>query len=129
MMDPEILRIHRAAMTFYDAADRARKRHRPLAAQRRYARAATLETRAADMLAAISDRPALDLTRSILHKSAAWMAIRAGDLDTAARLVYQGLAVRPHPAIAGELNQAGDEVAKLKAMRESVGATELAAEY
>lgn len=64
------------------------------------------EVRAADML---RDRHDCEPTRAVLHRSAAWLAIDAGDYDRAVRLAEEGLRGRQLPAwCRAELNEVRD---------------------
>ena len=74
------------------------------------ARAATLareafglEAQAADL---VPDGAASEPTRSILYRSAAWLALQANLPDEALRLAERGLAGSPPALIAAELEEA-----------------------
>jgi hypothetical protein len=66
-----------------------------------YADALTLERQAAER---ISIDPAHEPTRSILYRSAAWMAVKVGDTREAARLAREGLAGFPPASVEAELH-------------------------
>ena len=66
------------------------------------------EAAAADLMA---DEP-IEPTRSVLHRSAATLAWRCQDYDTARKLIYRALDGNPPPAIEWELE---DLLAKVQA--------------
>ena len=61
-----------------------------------------LERRAADRIARAQES---EPTRSILYRSAAWMAVHAGEPDEALRLAREGLAGFPPQRVQAELDE------------------------
>ena len=61
-----------------------------------------LERQAADR---IPNARESEPTRSILYRSASWMAVHAGEPDEALRLAREGLAGFPPPSVAAELHE------------------------
>lgn len=92
--------LHREAMRHLDDAFAARQRNAADEAARFLRLALQSEREAADVLA--SDL-ALEPTRSVLHRSAATIAIEAGEFDSAERLICRALAGHPPSDIAEEL--------------------------
>lgn len=98
LADPRLADLHQAAMVFHDAAQAARRvgengvtggaMHVALRFERRAARMAPRD---------------LEPTRSVLHRSAAWMAIDCGLLAEAKELAREGLDGHPPEEIAEEL--------------------------
>lgn len=61
-----------------------------------------LERQAADRIPRAQES---EPTRAILYRSAAWMAVHAGEPDEALRLAREGLAGFPPPSVAAELDE------------------------
>ena len=103
--------LHRAAMEWFDIASEVATVSGCDAARNEYRNAFEFEAEAARRLA-----PRLDFepTRSVIHRSAAAIAIRSGDYPEAERLVTVALAGHPHPEIAEELR---DMLAQITAER------------
>ena len=85
-------------MAHADHAILAQRRRDLAVAARHWKAAAGLEARAA---ALTTDEP----SRSILYRSAAWLAVHAGDLPRARTLARTGLAGHPSTDIAAELRE------------------------
>jgi hypothetical protein len=96
----EIDRLHHEAMELVDQAMLARQRGEAEAAVKFTQAAFAKEQSAADMIA-----PRLDLepTRSVLHRSAAALAIACSELRTSEQLIGRALAGNPPADIADEL--------------------------
>ena len=105
-LKPKVKRLHREAMSFVDEATVARlygEREKYLRLTRQaYAR----EKSAADLMINDDDQ----LSRSVLHRSAATLAWRCGKYDEAEKLIYRALAGNPPPAIEWELEDLLAEV-------------------
>jgi tetratricopeptide (TPR) repeat protein len=95
----QINELHEEAMDLADEGDRAKKRGDYAAAQTLYRRALELETHAADETP-IGTEP----TRSILYRSAAWLAIYCHLESEAEKLALKGLESAPS-GIAAELRE------------------------
>jgi hypothetical protein len=91
---------HEHAMELADRALEARRRGNGKAAQEYFQEALADERRAAEMVA-----PDLDAepTRSVLHRSAASLAVECGELREAERLIAVALSGMPPDEIAEEL--------------------------
>ncbi|MGA9381769.1 MAG: hypothetical protein WBV73_23655 [Phormidium sp.] len=98
MQDVETL--HREAMELVDQAVLARQRGDAEAVIALSRAAFTKERAAADLVA---DRFDLEPTRSVLHRSAAVLAIECGELRDAERLIGRALAGNPPDDITDEL--------------------------
>jgi len=92
--------LHRAAMEFVDQAVLARQEG-DVARVAELAQAAFGKERAAADL--VADRLDLEPTRSVLHRSAATLAVECGQLRDAERLIGRALAGNPPDDIANEL--------------------------
>lgn len=92
--------LHDRAMAVADDADAAASRGDDAEAQRLYRQALALDRAAADLTAARTD---LELTRSILHRSAASLALLASEYRECERLVCRALAGDPPADLADEL--------------------------
>ncbi len=103
--------IHRKAMSYTDYAAIAR-RYNDLEIQGELLyRAFELERQAAEMLA---DRFDDQLTRSVMYRSAASLAMQCGEYSEAERLISVGLEGTPPSSIAQELRDLKKEVGNLK---------------
>jgi len=96
----DLMDIHREAMRFVDHALRLRREGDQHGAREQFRKALDCESRAAAMA---SPDLAMEPTRSVLHRSAASLALECGDLRAAERLVITGLAGNPPEEIADEL--------------------------
>lgn len=95
--------LHDEAMAIADEGDRARRTGDHPEAREYFARAMALERRAAD---AETTQP----SRSILYRSAAWLALEAEDAVEAERLAACGLSDREVPdRVKGELRAVAEE--------------------
>lgn len=92
--------LHERAMELADEADRARRQGDEGRRQEFLRRAFTLECAAAELV-----EPARDLepSRSVLHRSAASLALESGRTEEAARLTRIALEGNPPPEIRAEL--------------------------
>ena len=106
--------LHDRAMELYEAALVARHRGDELRTRDLLHKALELETAAADSVAADTS---LEPTRSVLHRSAASIALQAGEHATAKRYVERGLDGRPPAEIRGELEKLYSLVITLQAER------------
>jgi hypothetical protein len=98
MQDVEIL--HREAMELVDQAFLARQRGDTTVALELTKSAFSQERTAADLVANLFD---LEPTRSVLHRSAATLAIECLELRQAEKLIGRALAGNPPDDIANEL--------------------------
>ncbi|RUT04048.1 hypothetical protein DSM106972_049620 [Dulcicalothrix desertica PCC 7102] len=98
MKDVEIL--HREAMELVDQAFLARQRGDATAALELTKAAFSQEQAAADLVANLFD---LEPTRSVLHRSAATLAVECSFLREAEKLIGRALAGNPPDDIADEL--------------------------
>ncbi|GAA6620758.1 hypothetical protein [Scytonema sp. NUACC26] len=98
MQDVEIL--HREAMELVDQAFLARQRGDAIVALELTKAAFFQERAAADLVANLFD---LEPTRSVLHRSAAVLAVECSQLRSAERLIGRALAGNPPDDIANEL--------------------------
>ena len=102
--------VHDEAMAIADQGDRARRCGDHSGAREHFAQAMALERRAAD---GETTQP----SRSILYRSAAWLALEAEDAAEAERLAACGLADREVPErIKGELRAVAED-ARLRLVR------------
>ncbi|OUC13649.1 MAG: hypothetical protein B0A82_16110 [Alkalinema sp. CACIAM 70d] len=92
--------LHQQAMDFAEAATVARLRGAPEEAAQLIRQAFEQETQAAALIASAVDA---EPTRSVLHRSAASLAIECGELRIAERLIATALSGNPPPEIAEEL--------------------------
>ena len=99
--------LHEQAMDLSDQADVAKKQGQHEEASKLYNQAAQLEARAARYFE--NDFTA-EPTRAILYRSAAALAIDAGDKATAKRLIHQALAGFPPQEIENELTELLDRI-------------------
>lgn len=92
--------LHQHAMDLAEEAAIARLRGASEQAEQLTRQAFEQETRAAALVANILDA---EPTRSVLHRSAASLAIECGELQAAERLIATALTGNPPPEIAEEL--------------------------
>lgn len=96
----QIQTLHQQAMDLAEAAAVARLRGAIEQAVQLTRQAFEQETQAANLIASVLDA---EPTRSVLHRSAASLAIECGELRTAERLIATALSGSPPPEIAEEL--------------------------
>jgi len=112
-----IRELHEKAMDMAETASVARLRGDAGHAEQLYRQALGYEARAAGMVPAL---PSCEPSRSILHRSAASLALDCGELREAERLVAAGLAGHPPEDIADELRDllrsVADNVVKTRDM-------------
>ena len=101
-MTDYLFELHTAAMDFMDDAESARKKGDLVAAHKYWEKAWTLERSYA---LAIPNEPAFQLTRSILFRSAGWLAIESGKYQEAIELITKILAENPHPDVVTQLEE------------------------
>jgi tetratricopeptide (TPR) repeat protein len=94
--------LHRKAMESADLAVIARRRGDSTAAMNFFHQAFERERAAAELVA--SDL-SLEPTRSVLHRSAAALALESGEYSEASRLISAALDGNPPPKILEELNR------------------------
>jgi hypothetical protein len=92
--------LHHKAMRLADEAEAARRQGNVQVAQERLRQAFDHERQAADL---VSRDFSLEPTRSVLHRSAASLALECGALRDAERLIAAALSGEPPPEIAEEL--------------------------
>ena len=92
--------LHQQAMDLAEAAAIARLRGVPEQAAQLTRQAFEQETHAAALIAGTLDA---EPTRSVLHRSAASLAIECGEVQAAERLIAIALSGNPPPEIAEEL--------------------------
>jgi hypothetical protein len=103
----QVKKLHRAAMRLVDEADAARRNGNLQAAGERLRQAFAQERQAADLLATDATQ---EPTRSVLHRSAASLALECGDLREAERLIATALSGNPPDEIAEELRDLLEQV-------------------
>lgn len=103
----DIKRTHRDAMNLLDEADIALRRGDLDSAQGLRRSALDSEIRAADMAAPLLE---LEPTRSILHRSAASIAIALGETARAKQLIYAALAGNPPSSVREELENMLEDI-------------------
>jgi hypothetical protein len=96
----QIQTFHQQAMDLAEAAAVARLRGALKQATQLTRQAFEQETQAANLIAGVLDA---EPTRSVLHRSAASLAIECGELRAAERLIATALSGNPPPEIAEEL--------------------------
>ncbi|MCY6493102.1 hypothetical protein [Leptolyngbya sp. GGD] len=96
----QIQTLHQQAMDLAEAAAVARLRGAIEQATQLTRQAFEQETQAANLIASVLDA---EPTRSVLHRSAASLAIECGELRAAERLIATALSGNPPPEIAEEL--------------------------
>jgi hypothetical protein len=99
--------LHHQAMRLADEADAARRQGQAQLARERLRQAFECEQQAADLVAG---EPALEPTRSVLHRSAATLALECGALREAERLIAVALSGEPPEQIAEELRDLWEQV-------------------
>ena len=92
--------IHKQAMDLAEQSDLAKLRGDTGRVQEILHQALALELKAAQM---VTDDLTAEPTRSVLHRSAASLAIECGELQTAEKLIARALAGAPPSNIAEEL--------------------------
>jgi len=105
-MNP-IAELHLKAMDLCDLADAARLRHDHTQAVQLFRRAYETEREAAAIVAGDFD---LEPTRSILHRSAASLALECGEIRAAEKLIATALAGEPPGDVAEELRDLLEQV-------------------
>ncbi len=103
----EIARLHREAMTLAEEASAERRRGYPDRALELMRRAFELERDAAH---GTEDQSELEPTRSVLHRSAASLALECREFREAERLIGRALAGNPPEEIAEELRDLLEDV-------------------
>ncbi len=96
----EVTQLHHDAMELADAADAAQRQGYPERAADLNRQAFEKEREVADTIA---DRDDLEPTRSILHRSAASLALICNEISEAERLITYALSTSPPVEIADEL--------------------------
>jgi hypothetical protein len=96
----QIQTLHQQAMDLAEAAAVARLRGESEQAEQFTRQAFEQEAQAANLTASVLDA---EPTRSVLHRSAASLAIECGELRAAERLIATALSGSPPPEIAEEL--------------------------
>jgi hypothetical protein len=114
MQDVEIL--HREAMELVDQAFLARQRGDTIVAKELTKAAFSQERAAADLVADLFD---FEPTRSVLHRSAATLAVECSQLREAEKLIGRALAGNPPDEIANELRDLLLE--KIYSRRQAIG--------
>jgi hypothetical protein len=99
--------LHHEAMQLADAADRLRQEGDEISARQMLRQAFDKEREAAEQTSA---NVSLEPTRSILHRSAASLALECGDLREAERLIAVALSGEPPDEIAEELRDLLEQV-------------------
>jgi hypothetical protein len=99
--------MHREAMRLADEADRLRRQGNPEAARERLQEAFEQERQAAER-SATGQSP--EPTRSVLHRSAASLALESGNYREAERLIATALSGNPPDEIADELRDLLEQV-------------------
>jgi hypothetical protein len=103
----QIKDLHREAMRLVDEAESARRSGNVEVARERLCQAFDHERQAADLAAAdLAEEP----TRSVLHRSAASLALECGALREAERLIAAALSRDPPDEIAEELRDLLEQV-------------------
>jgi len=95
--------LHQQAMEFADKALLSEKKAKPTQAKKQYAQAFQLEKQAAMLLATDYS---IEPSRSVLFRSAAFLAIKANQYREAERMAAFGLTGNPPSEIAQELRSA-----------------------
>lgn len=92
--------IHKKAMDLAEQADLAKLRGNTAQVQEILRQALALESEAAQLVA---DDLTAEPTRSVLHRSAASLAVECGEIQTAEKLIARALAGTPPADIEDEL--------------------------
>lgn len=103
--------FHNRAMELFDSALLARQRGDEARSKELLAEAVTMETAAAD---SVGGEYTLEPTRSVLHRSAASLALQIGDAKTARRYLEAALAGNPPLEILRELRGLDHQVTRLE---------------
>jgi len=98
---PDVARLHREAMKLAERGFEVRRHGSAQNADELFASALAREREAAE----VADEQRLEPTRSILFRSAAWLAYHAGQEREALRLVGRGLTTTTPEDIANELRE------------------------
>lgn len=96
----QIRDLHTQAMTFAEQAELAKLRGANADCHSLLRQAFVLEQQAAELIAS---EPAAEPTRSVLHRSAASLAIECGEFQAAEKLIITALTGTPPEAIVQEL--------------------------
>jgi superfamily II DNA/RNA helicase len=108
----KIKELHRSAIDLADKAFIAQREGRQVEATNFIRQAFEKELLAADSVASdVQFEP----TRSVLHRSAASLALQCGDLDTSERLIHKALSGSPPDEIAEELQDLLSQVRSARA--------------
>jgi hypothetical protein len=108
--------LHRNAMSLYEASLVARRDGNEHRVMELLQEALQMETAAAD---SIAEDLLLEPTRSVLHRSAASIALQLGDFDTATKYAELGLNGTPPEEIKAELHLIRDQIETAKALRKT----------
>lgn len=104
--------LHNEAMEYADFAMSARRRGDEEEARRLYEQAFAAE---AAGIEALEERERLEPWFSVLHRSAAWLALNGGLPREAEKIAAKALAQDPHPAVADELRDVLEQaIARLR---------------
>lgn len=101
-MNDYLFELHTAAMDFMDDAEKAKQKGDLLAANTYWEKAWWLERSYA---LAIPNEADFQLTRSIVFRSAAWLAIEAEKYQEAIDFLEKILAENPHPSLLTDLKE------------------------
>lgn len=97
--------LHNRAMASADEGDSAKRQNDLQKAQLHFRQAFELEAQAAKLVG-LDEEP----TRSVLLRSAAWLALECDEIREAERLAALGLVGNPPPEIAEELREVLEKV-------------------
>jgi IrrE N-terminal-like domain len=106
--------LHNKAMELFDASFLARRKGDEFQTRRFLAQALKAEAAAAD---SVANDHSLEPTRSVLHRSAASMALQLHDAKTAMRYTQDGLAGHPPEEIKRELSAIYEDALTLEALQ------------
>ena len=106
--------LHNKAMELFDASFLARRKGDESQTRRFLAEALKAEAAAAD---SVANDHSLEPTRSVLHRSAASMALQLHDAKTAMRYTQNGLAGHPPEEIKRELSAIYEDALTLEALQ------------
>lgn len=101
----QVRELHNRAMALADDGDAAKRQNNRQQAQQHYRQAFELEAQAAKLVT-VDEEP----TRSVLLRSAAWLALECDEIREAERLAALGLVGNPPPEIAEELREVLEKV-------------------
>lgn len=107
--DADTSRLHSEAMAAVDLGDSYKRMGKLAIAAGHYRRAFALERSAAIGFLDLKD---VEPTRSVLFRSAAWLAFQCGELQEGARLARFGLSGMPPPEIRRELEEVLAQISK-----------------